>query len=162
MTESEGVAQALVPYYIDGTKKSRYLSYLIANFSVMESCKLANVSLRTVRTWRETDPHFVELEERSSSEIRKQLADTLLDIEFTRNFRLVLAKDFQILFKDAQGQSLTDKEQQYLLVIRKFYTPQQLVMLRQLLVGGDGAPEAFDFTRTVLEIRLSREEGHVR
>ena len=57
---------------------------------------------------------------------------------------------------------LTEKEQQYLLVIRKFYTPQQLAMVKQLIGGSGDRGEPFDFTKTVLEIRLSKEERIVR
>jgi len=161
VTPTEGIAQSLVPYYTDGGKKARYLSYIVAGFSVMEAVKLAKVHLKTVQHWR-ANPDFTEIEARSTSEIRKQLSDELIDIEFTRNFRLVLAKDFQVLFKDAMGAGLTEKEQQYLMLIRKFYTPQQFAMIKQLVspTGGDG--NAFDFTRTVLEIRLSKETGSVR
>jgi len=159
ITPTEGIAQSLISYYADGGKKARYLSYLVAGFSVMEAVSLAKVHHKSVLRWREADPSFTELEQKALGELRKELSDQLIDIEFTRNFRLVLAKDFQILFKDAGGAELSDKEQQYLLLIRKFYTPQQLAIIKQL-VSGSSQPEAFDFTKTVLEIRLSKEEGH--
>ena len=57
---------------------------------------------------------------------------------------------------------LTEKEQEYLLVIRKFYTPEQLTRIRQLVSGKDDSGEAFDFTKTVLTIRLEKEERSVR
>lgn len=158
---TENIAKSLVPYYTEGGKKANYLSYLVAGFSIMESCKLGKVHLKTVFRWRESDPNFATIEEQCTTEIRKRLADELIDIEFTRNFRLVLAKDFQILFKDAQGILLTEKEQQYLLVIRKFYTPQQFVMIKRL-ISGDGSDEAFDFTKTVLTIRLEKQEGYAK
>ena len=161
VTTTEGIAQSLIPYYMDGGKKARYLSYMIAGFSIMESVKLAKIHLKTVKIWRNTDPKFKELED-STPELRRELADHLIDIEFTRNFRLVLAKDFEILFKDATDQLLTEKEQAYLLVIRKFYTPEQLIRIRQLAGGTDNTGEAFDFTKTVLTIRLEKEEKIAR
>ena len=161
LTTTEGIAQSLIPYYTDGGKKAKYLSYIVAGFSVTEAVALAKIHLKTVTRWRE-DPKFVEIEDRSTSELRKQLSDEIIDIEFTRNFRLVLAKDFEILYKDATDEILTEKEQQYLLTIRKFYTPQQFAMVKQLVSGNGGGDEPFDFTRTVLEIRLSREERSVR
>lgn len=157
VTKTEGIAQSLIPYYRDGGKQASFLSYMVAGFSVMEACKLAKVHYGSVKRWRRLDPNFVKVEEQCTTELRKRLSDELLDIEFTRNFRLVLAKDFEILFKDACGTVLTEKEQQYLLTIRKFYTPQQFAMIKQL-VGADGKEEAFDFTKTVLTIRLEKEE----
>jgi len=158
---TENITKTLVPYYTEGGKKASYLSYLVAGFSVMESCKLGKVHLKTVFRWRREDSNFALIEEQCSTELRKRLADELIDIEFTRNFRLVLAKDFNILFKDAQDLALTDREQQYLLVIRKFYTPQQFAMIKQI-IGGDGSGEAFDFTKTVLTIRLEKQERSAR
>lgn len=160
VTTTEGICQSLIPFYTDGGKKARYLSYLVAGFSVMESVKLAKVHLKSVMRWRESDLVFIELEAKVQTSLRQQLSDQIIDIEFTRNFRLVLAKDFEILFKDAQGITLTDKEQQYLLLIRKFYTPQQFVMIKQLVSGDGKSTEAFDFTKTVLTIRLEKEERH--
>lgn len=162
VTPTEGIAQSLINFYVEGGKRARYLSYLVAGFSIMEAVTLAKIHHKSVLRWREDDSNFVDLERKATGELREQLSNQLINIEFTRNFRLVLAKDFQILFKDAAGTQLTDKEQQYLLLIRKFYTPQQLAMIKQI-VGGDGKPtEAFDFTRTVLEIRLSREEKSIK
>ncbi|KKN53774.1 hypothetical protein LCGC14_0598670 [marine sediment metagenome] len=162
ITPTEGIAQSLINYYADGGKKARYLSYLVAGFSTMESVTLAKVHLKSVKRWREEGDGFCELEKKALGDLRRELSNQLIDIEFTRNFRLVLAKDFQILFKDAQEKTLTEKEQEYLLVIRKFYTPEQLTRIRQLVSGKDNSGEAFDFTKTVLTIRLEREEKSIR
>jgi len=163
LTATESIAHSLIPYYSDGSKKARYLSYIIAGFSTMEAIKLSKIHLKSVHRWRESDPVFVELEAKASTSLRRELADHLIDIEFTRNFRLVLAKDFEILFKDASGEQLTDKEEDYLKLIRKFYTPQQFAMIRQIIGGnGEAKAEAFDFTRTVLTIRLEKEQGSAR
>lgn len=158
VTTTEGIAQSLVPFYTDGGKKAKYLSYTVAGFSVMESIKLVpKLHLKTVQRWRDNDPNFASIEQRASTELRKQLSNELIDIEFTRNFRLFLAKDFEILFKDATGITLTDKEQSYLLVIRKFYTPQQLAVVKQLVGGVESSPEMFDFTKLVIDVHLEKE-----
>ena len=162
ITPTEGVAQSLINYYADGGKRARYLSYLVAGFSVMESITLAKVHLATIKRWRREEHAFEELETKALGELREELSNQLINIEFTRNFRLVLAKDFQVLFKDAQEKVLTEKEQQYLLIIRKFYTPEQLTRIRQLVSGRDDSGEAFDFTKTVLTIRLEKEERSAR
>lgn len=156
-TATESIARMLIPYYTEGSKKAKYLSYIIAGFSVLESVKLADIHLKTVMRWRDSDLVFVALENKAHTELREELANQLIDIEFSRNFRLVLAKDFQVLFKDATGEQLTTSEQDYVKLIRKFYTPQQYMMIKQLVSTNGQQQEAFDFTKTVLEIRLSRE-----
>ena len=161
-TPTENVAQSLIPYFTQGGNKSRYLGYLVAGFSRPEAVKLTGVHPTTVKVWEDEDPKFVEVQEQCLTTLRHRLSDELLDIEFTRNFKLVLNKDFSILFKDSTGEVLTEKEQQYLMLIRKFYTPQQLMMVRQLFSDNGEKKEAFDFTKTVLEIRLSKEEHTTR
>ena len=162
LTTTEGIAHALLPYYTDGSNKARYLTYIMSGFSVTESIELAHVHLKTVYRWRDDDPIFVELEAKAKTTLRKQLSDQLLDIEFTRNFRLVLAKDQVVLYKDATGQDLTTDEVDYIKIIRKFYTPQQFAMLRQMFSGnGEVKQEGFNFVKTVLELRLTKESVHV-
>jgi len=123
----------------------------------MESVKLADIHLKTVHRWREDDPVFVALEEKAKTDLRDDLSNKLVDIEFTRNFRLVLAKDFNVLFKDATGETLTEPEQDYIKLIRKFYTPQQYAMIKQMAGSNGNSGDGFDYTRTVLEIRLRKE-----
>ena len=166
ITPTEGMAQSLLPFYVfsaqESNKKAQYLSYLVAHFSTYEACRIAKIHPKTIKRWRDEDPNFHLVEEQCATELAKKLSDELIDIEFTRNFRLIMAKDFQILFKDATGQTLTESEQQYLVTIRKFYTPQQLATIKQLVSGDGQHGEAFDFTKTVLEIRLSKEERSAR
>lgn len=165
ITPAEGMAQSIVPLYIDGDNKATVLGYLVAGFSKTEAIKLAGLHQKTWQRW--TDPEtgdaaFIDFINRLP-DIRKELSDQLLDIEFTRNFRLFMQKDFKVLFKEASGGELTATENSYLNLIRKFYTPQHLAMIRQLMSGDVKAKEdAFDFTKTVLEIRLSKEEHHGR
>jgi len=156
VTTTEGIAQALLPYYTEGDKKSDYLKYIIAGFSKMEAVKLTGIHLKTVHRWEE-DPIFSALLEKSRTDLRDTLANKLVDIEFTRNFSLVLKKDFNVLFKDATDTTMTEDEKDYLKLIRKFYTPQQYAMVKQMVSGNGESQGAFDFTRTVLEIRLSKE-----
>jgi hypothetical protein len=159
MTPAEGMVQSLVPLYLEGDKKAAFLGYIVAGFSRAEAQKLAGIHRKTLTRWTQGDPAFNEFLAKLP-EIRKSLSDQLVDIEYTRNFRLVLNKDFKVLFKDAMGKYLNEEEVEYLKVIRKFYTPQHLLLLRQLLSGdGQAKEEMFDWTKTVLEIRLSREEA---
>ena len=160
MSETEAIASSIIPYEEVG-KKASYLTKRICYFSIREACQLAKVAERTVRRWREEDPSFNELDTTGLIELREQFSTKYLDIEFTRNFHLVLQKDFDILYKDAQNVELTDKEQNYLLKLRSHYTPQSLAMLKQLL-GGGNLEQPFDFTKLVVTIRREREQIEIR
>lgn len=158
LSPTEGMVQAMLPLYMDGDKKATYLGYLVAGFSRVEAKRLTGIHDKTLTRWTQGDPDFVAFVAKIP-DVRKDLSNQLLDIEYTRNFKLVLAKDFKVLYKDATGKTLNEQEQQYLAIIRKFYTPQHLALLRQLLAGdGKVGEDALDWTKTVLEIRLSREE----
>jgi len=156
-TPTESLVRSIVPYYLDdtsiGSKKVQYLGYLIANFTVTEALKLTKIHHKTLTRWRE-DPTFTDVEAKCQGELRKKLSLEINDIEYTRNFKLVMAKDFSILYKDATGGVLTEAEQDYLRLIRKFYTPQNLVVMKELLEGIISPDKMFDFSKTVVEFRL--------
>src|SRR4030042_7022176 len=96
VTSTEGIAQSLVPHYLEGYKKAAFLGYLVAGFSRGEAAKLVGIHRVTVARW-ELDPLFTAFLDQLA-EKREQLSNQLLDIEYTRNFKLVLAKDFKVLF----------------------------------------------------------------
>ena len=155
----ESISEQVVPYE-DG-KKSTYLSYRVAGFTVTEAVKLAKVHHKSVMRWRVDDLQFRHLDTEGMTEFRKKLSNHYLDIEFTRNFRLVLQKDFEILYKSVTGVVLAEQDQEYLLKLRNHYTPQHLAMIKQLL-GGGSVSEPFDFTKLTLTIRRERETMEIR
>jgi len=160
MSETEEMASSLLPL-IQGDggdgKRAEYLSKRVCNFSMRESCKLANVSEKSVRRWREADSDFLQLDTEGMTNLRKQLGNELIDMEYTRNFHLVLQKDYKILYKDAIGLPLSEKETEYLMKIRQHYTPQSFAMVKQLL-GGGTVDQPFDFTRLTMTIRREQIE----
>jgi len=162
ITTAEGMVQALIPLYLEGDKKAAFLGYVVAGFSRAEAQRLAGIHRKTLTRWTQGDPAFVEFLTKLP-EVRKDLSNQLLDIEFSRNFRLILSKDFKLLYKDAMGKMLSEEEHAYILAIRKYYTPQHLIAMKDLLVGDNKSKEeTFDWTKTVLEIHVKKEEGSIR
>ena len=160
-SNAQSIVESIVPIYTDDTKKAKYLSFRVANFSVIESCKLAKIHIKSVRRWRELDPAFYAIDVTNLENIRKELSAQFTDIEFTRNFRLVLAKDFEILSKSmTEGQVLNEFEENYLLKLRAHYTPQSLAMVKQLLKGGT-ISEPFNFTKYVLTLTREKETAKI-
>jgi len=154
---AERVVEGMLPYYPDETRKSTYLSFRAVGFTYREAINLAGISDRTVKRWREADAEFARIDTTGLMELKKQMGAEYLNIEFSRNFRLALEKDFQVLTKSVQfPEKLTDRENQYLLKIRAFYTPQQYAIIQQLV--GEAAQTGFDFTKMVFEIRREKEE----
>lgn len=164
MNDTEEIAQSFLPMIQgDGfgdttdSKRANYLSKRVCNFSVRESCKLAKVSEKSIRRWRDSDPVFCQLDTEGMSDLRKSFGNELIDMEYTRNFHLVLQKDFKVLYKDATGGTLTEDEKEYILKIRQHYTPQSLAMVKQLL-GGGTVETPFDFTKTVFRLTMEKTE----
>lgn len=150
-SETTAIAKSIIPLFGDDGKKADYLSYRVSYFSFRESCELGGVSEKQVRRWRE-DEDFRYLDTKGLTELRKQFSAEYLDMQFTRNFHLVLQKDFKVLYKDAMETSLTEPEQKYLDKIRAHYTPQSLAMVKQLL-GGGKIDQPFDFTKLTMTIK---------
>ena len=152
-TPETSIAGALIPYSRDDDR-ARYLGYKACGFSVREALQMLQKSKSTLSHWR-LDQQFVDLENRIP-EIRKELSKEYISIEFFRNFRLVLEKDYKVLRRslkleqdpDGNPVAMTQADQSYLLRMRSNYTPQQLSILEVIAASGGGG---FDFARFIAE-----------
>jgi hypothetical protein len=127
-----------------------YLSYRATGFSKRESCALAKVGESTIRRWAAGNPEFNQLENEQIGNLVEQFGHKYLELEFLRNYRLALRKDFDIFLKSvAMPDSLTSQENSYLLKARGHYTPEQLAIIRKMVEAG-GLGE-LDFTQLVLQ-----------
>lgn len=127
-----------------------YLSYRATGFSKREACALAKVGESTVRRWATENPEFAQLENEHIGKLVEQFGHRYLELEFLRNYRLALRKDFDIFLKSiAASDQLTSQENSYLLKARSHYTPEQLAVIRKMVEAG-GLGE-LDFTQLVLQ-----------
>ena len=156
-SETELIAEAMLPILSNDTTKGKYLSLRSLNFTVLEAAKLVGVTLATIFRWRRDDEKFLQMDTEGISEARKKVANEFLAGEFVRNFHLALQKDMVVLMKAALGEDMTPNETEYLLKIRPQYTPQQLGMIKQL-AGEVDSSQDMDFTKLTLTIRREREE----
>ena len=164
-SETEALVQSLLPFHQDNNK-ARYIGYRASGFTVSEAVKLVGIHRKTVSRWRDPnspwyDAGFVDAENKLT-ELRKTLGIEYAHLEFLRNYRLVLEKDFSIIKKSInQPLSLTGQEQQYLLKARSHYTPQQLEVL-QRLIGGVKGEAQFNFTDFVMTMKRTRTEDEIK
>lgn len=129
----EEMLKARIPLN-NNPRKASYLTYRSAGFSVRESCMLAEISFATVLKWRREDPEFRSWEGERLDWLQQNLAHDLTQMEFMRNFRLALRRDFKLLYKANYNLGgMTDREYDLLKVIRKHYTPQDLLAIQKAL-----------------------------
>jgi hypothetical protein len=166
------IASTLIPYSRDD-ERARYLGYLACGFAIREALHLINRSKPWLSLARR-DATFVDLETRIP-EIRKELSKEYIELEFYRNFRLILEKDYRILWKSLNPEmvdvilsdgstktvpaSMPKQDHDYLVKIRAQYTPQQLQVIEAIASGkGDG----FNFAQFVASnpdiVQLSRTD----
>jgi hypothetical protein len=151
-----------MPAFYDDSKKSTYLSYRATGFTIRESVEFVGVTERTLRNWRRYDPEFARWDREALGELRQKLGDRYLEIEFRRNYRLILQKDYDVIKKSVEDKEpLTYQESQYLLKARSHYTPQQLETIERILSGSEGGGEEFDWTSFVLSLRGRGGEVHI-
>ena len=117
-------------------RKASYLSYRASGFSVRESCALVPVAYVTVKKWRRDDEEFRDWESGEKlAWLQSNVAHDLTQMEFMRNFRLCLRLDKKVLYRAALSLSLlTDREMEMLKVIRKHYTPSDILAVQRALV----------------------------
>jgi len=136
-------ASTLIPYRKDDIR-SKYLSYLACGFSDEEALFVLRLNYSWLDLMRQ-DSAFSNIEVRIP-EIRKELGREYAELDFLRNFRMVLEKDHRVLRKslemeldeDGEPIDLSPYEHQYLLKLRGAYTPQQLQLLEAIVSGDNG------------------------
>ncbi len=117
-------------------RKADYLSHRACGFSVREACALADISFAAVKKWRREDEDFRKWESGDGlAWLQSNVSHDLMQMEFMRNFRLALRLDKKVLYKASLAlELLTDKEMEILKVIRKHYTPQDILAVQRALV----------------------------
>lgn len=156
-TDEEQIAKSIVPWNRDDAR-ARYLGLRSSGFAIREALRLIGKAQSTLSAWRH-DEVFADLENRIP-EFRKELALEYANLEFLRNYRLVLEKDYRVLKKslDKDLEVLPKQEHGYLVKMRSHYTPQQLQII-EALISAEGAGEVgFDFTRAVIELSRTQEK----
>lgn len=154
------IAQSIIPYNRDDDK-AQYLGLRASGFTIREALRLIHKAHSTLSYWRK-DSQFVDLETRLP-EFRDKLALEYANLEFLRNYRLILEKDYKIIKKSLgleKEQVLSIQEQNYLLKMRSHYTPQQLQIIETLIKAEWAGKGVFDFTEFVLT--ASKIEERVR
>lgn len=169
-TAEESIPRAFVPYNRDDDR-SRYLGLRSSGFTIREALGLIGKAKSTLSAWRKEEV-FLDLENRLP-ELRKELALEYASLEFLRNYRLVLEKDFRVLKAslakrtriDTEGKVITvpmdSQDFTYLTKMRAHYTPQQLQAIDNLFGRGGKAGENTNWTDFVLTMSRTKEEVRV-
>ena len=159
----ESIAAVVLPTYIpEDSDMARYLSYRVTGFTIMEACELTHISYETVKRWRKEDPSFKQLDTGDMYQLRKDLSKNYLDIEYTRNFHLMLERDRELLFKSMRNpEGLTKDEENYITKIRSMYTPQQLSQMRDLLEDRGSKAKEFSWEELVLRRKITNTDGTI-
>lgn len=153
--QDEKIAQSIVPYSRDDSR-CRYLGLRASGFGIREALRLIGKAQSTLSLWRH-DETFKNLETRVP-ELRKELALEYANLEFLRNYRLILEKDYRVIKGSLDKKAeLSTQDHQYLLKLRSHYTPQQLQIMETLFMI-DKSGKGFNFTDFVLSMSRTKEE----
>jgi len=162
-------AASLIPYR-RSDERAKYLSWLCCGFSDEEALYVLGLTMSWLEDAR-LDSKFTDLEERLP-EFRKELSREYVELDFQRNFRMLLEKDKRVIrtslgmeqvWDEETGQmvpaELSSFDQQYLLRLRSAYTPQQLQLLEVIAGGSDGG---FNFAEWVSKNQEIVQKGVVQ
>jgi hypothetical protein len=160
--DSEAIVRSLFENNNQSINKSNFLGFRASGFKESESLKLTGIHRKTLWRWRDDDPEFVR-RENSLPELRKDLGVKFAHMEFLRNFRLLLEKDYQVIKKSMSNISdpstfMSKFDQDYLLKIRTQYTPQQFEIISALIGAASKSSQEIDFTSLVLKVSQSKSE----
>ncbi len=168
---------------VTSENKALYLSYRMTGFSVREACKLADIHEYTVRRWRGTsqqegskhlaDPQFAELEAACSGPDRAKLRKEITHLLFTRNYRLVLERDYEVLMKAlgkvevrTEGGEYVKvppsvEDHQYLMRARGHYTPQQADIIDRMIDPSESESSKLNITEFIIQMRRKTVEEEI-
>ena len=176
--ESETIeaVKSILPFisgYAMDESKGNYLAYRFTGFSMREACEMAGIHQQTVQRWRgrlkhhkdNHDPKFVELENEVTGNNRVRIRAETLQILFSRNFHLVLRRDYDVIrrisgletFKSEDGENeikrVASKEDHiYMNRIRAYYTPQQMDVIERLANPNTKDGDGFSFATFINEL----------
>ena len=165
----ESIPRSLVPLNVDDDR-SRYLGLRASGFTIREALGLLGKAKSTLSLWRH-DETFLALEN-NLPELRKTLALEYASLEFLRNYRLILEKDYRVIKGSLRRETLVgddgrartvpqdSQDFQYLLKARAHYTPQQLQAIEQLF-GRGSSEEEFNWTDFVMTLSRTKEEVRI-
>jgi hypothetical protein len=123
-----------IPLQVGSQKKALYLSYRATGFPVKQACALAECSMEDLIRWRKRDEHFVTFENEKLHELQATVGSDVVRLEFMRNFRMIMKKDFLVIHKALFDEaSMTDAEWKYFLMVRKHYTPNDMLALEKAI-----------------------------
>ena len=124
------VATTLIPWRKDDIR-ARYMGYLACGFNPEEALYMLGLKAEWLEEQR-LDESF-NIFELKVPEIRKELSKEYIELDFFRNFRMVLEKDYRVLKHALDlGGGLSNQEHQYLLKMRSAYTPSSYRYLSKL------------------------------
>lgn len=158
--DAVSTSQSVLPYYVDDTKKTKYLSFRATGFTPTESRELADVTERSVMRWRAGDSEFKRYDTTDVAELRQTHGAAYHSAEFQRNLRSFMELDRRVIARAhavlSGGGELGDMdtgEQGYLKTIRPMYSAQNLAaMVRATNGDKDESSAKFDFAEMIADM----------
>ena len=143
------IAEARIPLS-QNPRKAEYLSNRAVGFSIRESLALSEVTQTTLNRWRREDREFLQFEQERLAFLQRTISGDIMRMKWLRNFFLVLRRDSRVLYKSAFNfEGLTDNERAYLHLVRKHYTPQDLLALEKALEPEHGERARIEVDKAV-------------
>ncbi len=157
-------SQSVLPYYVDDTKKTKYLSFRATGFTSSEAVELADVTERTVKRWRAADAEFKRFDTTDVAELRQSHGAAYHSAEFQRNLRSfmeldrrVLSRALTVISDGGELGQMDPAEQGYLKTIRPLYSAGNLAaMIKAVNSGDEEVLSGFDFSDMVMKMNKIR------
>ncbi|KKM94125.1 hypothetical protein LCGC14_1201430 [marine sediment metagenome] len=142
-SETLSKADSVLPRFDwDDERKRKYLSYRLCGFGRDEARKFAGgIDVKTIYNWRQQDEEFQSIEQTNLLTLQRTFSEQVVNLDFTRNFKLALELDFRVLVKaneasqNVNATQLTKEEREYLIKIRPLYTPAAFAALQDMFAG---------------------------
>lgn len=125
---------AMLPSLFGVSDKATYLGYRALGFTPAQALQILELPEDQITYWKNTTPEFLQFEAEQLPVLQSTVSTELIRLGFLKNMAMFVAKDATLIRKSlAQFGELSKREFDYLMAVRKHYTPNDMYNLDKAL-----------------------------
>lgn len=127
-------ALALIPSLFGVSDKATYLGYRSLGFNSAEALQIMGLDEEELHIWESESPEFLQFESEHLYRLQSEVNTELIRLGFLRNMAMFVAKDASLIRKSLLNfDNMSKREYDYMMSVRKHYTPNDLYNLDKAL-----------------------------
>ena len=156
---------AQIPAMFGDSDKATYLGFRALGFRPKQTLELLQLPEATLEIWKEETPELEDFEYKRLPELQSRINADIIRLQFMRNMTLFLFQDSRTIAKSLGDiNEMSNREFNYLRVIRRFYGNNDLLALQKAMEPEKHRNNTLllSFNNTQFEVVENGEETNLR